>query len=632
MSRLREDIRDSLVQAGQKACGYMNCKLFVQTVTGIPKLDELPSRPFRSIGDLITGDVLKWGTGRHWAIYIGNGDIMEVEEWGAESRTVPLAEVLEEMDPPDTVFSTVTPQREGLLREYINDTLLEEAEVGALMRDVDDILDDAIRDAAPEIVRDIREREVDEDIDEFIDGALHGSWDTRELSYADVPNVGDNAEVRDEGDSIEVTEMYRLGYQWGWDNPGKIDSAENVPAGIRREMVEYALENFKTRVTEEFVINAMEKATAYVKKQMGDVHDILKKAKEKFGWKVAPAIVGIEVVEHAVLPSVLGAIHPIFYGLAAVPTVEILVASALAIAKARMPSVAKAELPPGHLDWYESEYGKAVAESLLREYVREKLIMEDPMGFVQDLAGASNEFGEEGEMFFGGNPGKGGGKAIKRAFANNADHTWLATLNTVHWKDPYILDKLQNSNKDELSTSMSLPGDNLLKSIYGDVGLWVKGRITLATNDQDNLYSGNEGDYRPKMDADQEELRKYLHKKDSSGINKLPTVSKDYSMYGNLKPGNEYSEKLARNIPYVLDQSTWDPSQTRSSTNEALVDNWKAVGIVAGKDDLAKSVKAMADQDWAIEAIGITRKIFMLARDYGVPIYDVNRTKLWSPE
>ncbi len=268
---------------------------------------------------------------------------------------------------------------------------------------------------------------------------------------------------------------------------------------------------------------------------------------------------------------------------------------------------------------------------LLREYIR-ALLREDPMGFVQDLAAASDEFGEEGEMFFGGNPGKGGGKAIKRAFAKNADHAWLATLNTVHWKDPYILDQLQNSSKDELSTSMSLPGDNLLKSIYGNVGLWIKGRITLATNDQDTLYSGNEGDYRPKQDADQEELRKYLHKKDSSGINKLPTVSKDYSRYGNLKPGNEYSEKLARGIPYILDQSTWDPSQTHSSTNEALVDNWRAIGIVVGKDDLVKSVEAMSGRDWAVEAAGVTSKIFKLARDYGIPIYDVNRTKLWSPE
>ena len=273
-------------------------------------------------------------------------------------------------------------------------------------------------------------------------------------------------------------------------------------------------------------------------------------------------------------------------------------------------------------------------ESLIREYMR-ALLKEDPMGFVQDLAAASDEFGEEGEMFFGGNPGKGGGKAIKRAFNANADHTWLATLNTIHWKDPYILDQLQDASKDELSTSMSLPGESLLKSQFGDVGLWIKGRITLATNDQDNLYSGNLQDYKPKGgldDVDMEALRKYLHKKDSSGINKLPQVSKDYSRYGNLKPGNDYSEKLARSIPYVLDQSTWDPDQTYSSTNEALVDNWKAIGIVVGTEDLLKSVKAAVGSDWARDAIGVTRKIFKLADDYGVPIYDVNRTKLWSPD
>ena len=37
-------------------------------------------------------------------------------------------------------------------------------------------------------------------------------------------------------------------------------------------------------------------------------------------------------------------------------------------------------------------------------------------------AGRFCSFGEKGEMFFGGDPGKGGGKAIKRAFAKNADH------------------------------------------------------------------------------------------------------------------------------------------------------------------------------------------------------------------
>jgi uncharacterized membrane protein (UPF0127 family) len=262
---------------------------------------------------------------------------------------------------------------EATIREAI--VLLEDAEPNVLMRDVDDILDDAILSAAPEIVRDIREREVDEDIDEFIDGALHGDWDSKQQDYADPPAVGDPVEVMDAGDTEEVTEMYRLGYNWGWSNPGKLQDAQNIPTGIRAEMVEYALENFKSRVTEEFVVDALEKTVGYVKKQMGDVHHLLKKAKEKFGWKVAPAIVSIEVIEHAILPTALGAIHPIFYGLAAVPTVEILAATALAIAKARMPPEEVRELPPGHLDWYEDEYNKRAAnESALREYVRTLLI------------------------------------------------------------------------------------------------------------------------------------------------------------------------------------------------------------------------------------------------------------------
>ena len=259
------------------------------------------------------------------------------------------------------------PIDEATLRQYISGLLIE---ANSLERNVDDILDDVIRDAAPDIVRDIREREVDEDIDEFIDGALHGSWDSKDLDYPDPPIIGDPTEVMDAGDNDEVTEMYRLGYEWGWDNPTKIKADQPPPPAIRAEMIEYALENFKSRVTEEFVIDAVEKATGYVKQQMGDVHDLLKKAKEKFGWKIAPAIVGIEVFEHAVLPTALGAIHPIFYGLAAVPTIEILAASALAIAKARMPASAPKEIPPGHLDWYEGEYQGAAANESLRLYIR----------------------------------------------------------------------------------------------------------------------------------------------------------------------------------------------------------------------------------------------------------------------
>jgi len=276
--------------------------------------------------------------------------------------------------------------------------------------------------------------------------------------------------------------------------------------------------------------------------------------------------------------------------------------------------------------------------NLLREYIRE-LLKEDPMGFVHDLAAASEDFGED---FFGGHPGRGGGKAIKRAFNANADHQWLSTLDTVHWsKDIYGLAELLGRGKDELSTTMTLPGEPF-EPIGVDVvelggaqrfcakpGLWVKGHISLAANDQDEMYTGKWFDYMgPYAHGDSpmadEEYR--IHRQKSSGVNKLPSVSKDYSRYGQLKPGTEFGEKLARNIPYVLDQSTWVSSENRHGINEALVDNWRAVGIIVGPK-LAPYIEKGNES-----MPGKIAEFFKVATDFDVSIYDVNRTKLWSPE
>ena len=279
--------------------------------------------------------------------------------------------------------------------------------------------------------------------------------------------------------------------------------------------------------------------------------------------------------------------------------------------------------------------GNLQAEVLLRGYVR-GLLMEDPMGFVHDLAAASEEFGEEGEMFIGGDPGKGGGKAIKRAFNANADHQWLSTLDTVHWvEDAYSLEALAGKSKDELSTSMTLPGDKLKNPPGMLIGLWVKGRITLAANDHDRLFTGLRRDYvgsrADYTDEEQEQRQK------SSGVNKLPRVSKDYSRYGQLKRGDEFAEKMARNTPYVLNQSTWHQADW-SNTNEALVDNWKPMGIVAGKwlGPIKLSVEGLGDERFkdqsGVNAPGAIGKIFQLATELHVPIFDRERNELWSPE
>jgi hypothetical protein len=264
----------------------------------------------------------------------------------------------------------------------------------------------------------------------------------------------------------------------------------------------------------------------------------------------------------------------------------------------------------------------------LRQYIRQILLTEDPMGFVHDLAAADKEFGTEGEDFYGGDPGKGGGKAIKRAFNANADHKWLATLDTVHWSgDIYNFEALAGKGKDELSATMLLPGENFVGPL--DYGLWIKGRITLAANNQDALYTGKYSDYSK---GTEEEV---THRDRSSGRNKRPTVSKDYSRYGKLKRGNEFAEKVARQIPYLLDQSMWeDPT---GNINEALVDNWKPVGIILTRPDEIYAIDGMryiegTKEDIEEEAIGVVKQIMLTALAFGVPVYDDEREELWSPK
>jgi len=296
--------------------------------------------------------------------------------------------------------------------------------------------------------------------------------------------------------------------------------------------------------------------------------------------------------------------------------------------------VGKASAYPGGRFATALKAGTTANEGLVRECIR-ALLTEDPMGFVHDLSAASDEFGEwEGQEFFGGNPGKGGGRAIKRAFNANADHQWLSTQDTVHWGDVYGFEDLIGKGKDELSATMTLPGEPFTPA-GKTTGLWIKGRITLAANDMDQLYSGHSWEYGigKSLGGDYKEVS---HRDKSSGRNKRPTTSKDYSRYGNLKRGDEFAEKMARNMPYVLDQSTWHKG-IAGETNEALVDNWKPIGIVVGKwvEPIKLSVQSLSDKKFkdnaGVNAPGVIGKIFKLATELGIPIFDRGRNELWSP-
>ena len=190
------------------------------------------------------------------------------------------------------------------------------------------------------------------------------------------------------------------------------------------------------------------------------------------------------------------------------------------------------------------------------------------------------------------------------------------------------MEGLKGKSKDELSATMTLPGEDFDWPL--EYGLWIKGRITLASNDQDNLYTGFHKDFGAGKEGTEEEV---AHRDKSSGRNKRPLVSKDYSRYGKLKRGNEYAEMVAKKIPYLLDQSMWDPS---GSNNEALVDNWKPVGIILTRFDEIHAIDGMryiagTKEDIEEEAIGVIKQIMLTALAFGVPVYDAEREELWSP-
>lgn len=257
-----------------------------------------------------------------------------------------------------------------ITRKELRSLIIAESK-NTIFQDVDDLLDEVIVKAAPEIVRAIKEQEVDEDLDEFLAGAQSAAMDRfEEFEYRREPGKRQNMSG--------TTEMTMLGYSWGYENYAKmkdVHDAVSLPADVKREMVEYAIDHVESRITEEFVIMGLEAAYAYGKEQLGDVHKIIHDAYEKYGYKVGVAIVFVEVFEHAILPAMLAAIHPGLAVIGLVPTVEIIAAIALAIAKSRLPEEAPPPHVPGTFDEYEAQASKdQINESTLRRMIRQQLI------------------------------------------------------------------------------------------------------------------------------------------------------------------------------------------------------------------------------------------------------------------
>ena len=262
---------------------------------------------------------------------------------------------------------------------------------------------------------------------------------------------------------------------------------------------------------------------------------------------------------------------------------------------------------------------------LLREYISSLLSESRLVDFAVDMG--------KSKKYMHTSRDASSGREIKRIFNKHADHKFLSSLDTVHWGyNVEALETLIGRNKDELSATMTLPGGNFGIYPAGDFGLMIQGRITLASNSMDALYSGGHYDY---IGSDDEKVAaKQQQRKKSSGINKLPQARQDYSSYA--KHADKFAanpekahEFVKRKIQYVLDRETFDASSSR--TNEALVDNWKPVGVVSADRGISKLIEKQFGQD-SSNLTGEIKRVLELAQQLGVPIYNIDKTVIWLPQ
>jgi hypothetical protein len=255
-----------------------------------------------------------------------------------------------------------------------------------------------------------------------------------------------------------------------------------------------------------------------------------------------------------------------------------------------------------------------IVMKLLNNFIK-SVLKEDVTGFAKEMSayasqpGLSDQDGwyDEFEMHLS----KGTGRAIKSAFRNNADHQWLKTLDTVHWKlDAYSLTGLKGKNRDELSVVMYLPSEPFRSIRDRPFGLWVKGRITLAAPDMDNIWSGHYAEYMSN-DWGAAPSEEQTHRARSSGINKRPlkgATRRNYDRLGQyLKntPDSKINTKLLRTVtPYIFDQESWNAAEKSTGTfNEALVDNWKLFGIVVTDSGLVSYLRRANLEGRAIDTM-----------------------------
>lgn len=175
---------------------------------------------------------------------------------------------------------------------------------------------------------------------------------------------------------------------------------------------------------------------------------------------------------------------------------------------------------------------------------------------------------------------------VKRAWAAEADHDFMRSLTKVHWVvyPEQAETFMALSGRNEISAKGYLPGAKLDKPL-GGVGFIVQGRVTLAANSQDTIYSGMSGHLPPE-------------------------THKHFAPSGTPKRARNFHSWMSAN--YMLDEKSFKPEQH----NELIVDNWKIKAIIIDVPEVFSSFTGGGPYDWT-PAMGPIL-------ESGFPMYDMD--------
>ena len=251
---------------------------------------------------------------------------------------------------------------------------------------------------------------------------------------------------------------------------------------------------------------------------------------------------------------------------------------------------------------------------MIRQLIRE-ILAEDWLGFLDRTRNIEYSSDLKDPTFDAENqkslPNKSMAKDVKRAWAAEADHKFMKTVVTVHWfhgvdSDKKIGTLLSTSGKNEISTMGYLPDTKRIQTVWGVVGLIVKGRVTLAANSMDDIHSGYYGGGFDKVST------KYA----SSGVPRRATAFKSKNIYRDSPKGARVGQ-----LNYILDRGSFKSASVHE--NEFIVDNWKPVGFIVCEkastflDYLSGVMKGTKFENTPNAMLG-----------YDLPIYDETMTPI----